>query len=52
VAFGLGALLASSELVWFALLIVAARPIARALKRPSVIRPLDRLTGLVFLTFG
>jgi threonine/homoserine/homoserine lactone efflux protein len=37
---------------WFALLIVATRPIARALKRPSVIRRLDRLTGLVFVSFG
>jgi threonine/homoserine/homoserine lactone efflux protein len=52
VAFGLGALLATSELVWFALLMVATRPIARALKRPWVVRRLDRLTGLVFLTFG
>lgn len=38
--------------VWFALLILATRPIARALKRPSVVSRLDRLTGLVFLTFG
>jgi threonine/homoserine/homoserine lactone efflux protein len=38
--------------VWFALLIVATRPIARALKRPSVVRRLDRATGLVFLSFG
>ena len=38
--------------VWFTLLIVATRPIARALKRPSVVRRLDRLTGLVFLGFG
>lgn len=38
--------------VWFALLIVATRPIARALKRPSVIRRMDRLTGLVFVSFG
>jgi threonine/homoserine/homoserine lactone efflux protein len=39
-------------IVWFALLIVATRPIARALKKPSVIRRLDRLTGVVFLSFG
>lgn len=38
--------------VWFALLIVATRPIARALKRPSVVRRMDRLTGLVFVSFG
>lgn len=37
---------------WFALLIVATRPLARALKRPAVVRRLDRLTGLVFLSFG
>ena len=39
-------------IVWFALLITATRPIARALKRPAVVRRLDRLTGLVFLGFG
>lgn len=39
-------------LAWFAVLILATRPIARALKRPAVIRRLDRLTGLVFLSFG
>jgi threonine/homoserine/homoserine lactone efflux protein len=39
-------------IVWFALLIIATRPIARALKRPAVIRRLDRLTGLVFVGFG
>lgn len=38
--------------VWFAVLIVATRPIARALKRPSVVRRMDRLTGLVFVSFG
>lgn len=39
-------------IAWFGLLIVATRPIARALKRPAVIKRLDRLTGLVFLGFG
>lgn len=39
-------------IVWFALLIFATRPIARALKRPALVRRLDRLTGLVFLGFG
>jgi threonine/homoserine/homoserine lactone efflux protein len=39
-------------IAWFALLIIATRPIARALKRPAVVRRLDRLTGLVFLSFG
>jgi threonine/homoserine/homoserine lactone efflux protein len=50
--FLLAVLHALMGIVWFALLIVATRPIARALKRPSVIRRLDRLTGVVFLSFG
>lgn len=40
------------SVAWFALLIFATRPIAGALKRPSVVRRLDRLTGLVFVSFG
>jgi threonine/homoserine/homoserine lactone efflux protein len=39
-------------IAWFALLILATRPIARALKRPSVIRRLDRLSGIVLLGLG
>lgn len=50
--FLLAVLHALMGVAWFALLIVATRPIARALKRPSVIRRLDRLTGIVFLGFG
>lgn len=50
--FLLAALHAVMGLVWFGLLIVATRPIARALKRPAVIRRLDRVTGVVFLSFG
>ncbi|HEV2269685.1 MAG TPA: LysE family translocator [Steroidobacteraceae bacterium] len=50
--FLLAALHALMGLVWFALLITATRPVARALKRPAVVRRLDRLTGLVFLGFG
>jgi threonine/homoserine/homoserine lactone efflux protein len=38
--------------VWFAALIAATRPIAKALKTPAVVRWLDRATGLVFLGFG
>ena len=38
-------------LVWFAALIAATRPIAKVLKRPAVVRWLDRATGLVFLGF-
>ena len=38
--------------VWLGLLIAATRPIAAALKRPAVVRWLDRATGAVFLGFG
>ncbi len=37
---------------WFAVLILATRPIARALRRPALVRRLDRVTGVVFLSFG
>lgn len=50
--FLLAALHALMGLMWFALLITATRPVARALKRPAVVRRLDQLTGLVFLGFG
>lgn len=50
--FLLAALHASMGLIWFALLITATRPVARALKRPAIVRRLDRLTGLVFFGFG
>lgn len=39
-------------LIWFTALILATRPLARWLKRPAVIRWLDRLTGGLFLAFG
>lgn len=39
-------------LIWFLALIGATRPIAAALRRPRVIRTLDRLTGGLFLLFG
>lgn len=39
-------------LTWFALLILATRPLARALKRPAVVRWLDRVTGGVFIAFA
>lgn len=50
--FLLAVLHALMGVAWFALLIIATRPIARALKRPAVVRRLDRLTGLVFVGFG
>lgn len=39
-------------LAWFALLILATRPLARALKRPAVVQWLDRVTGGVFIAFA
>ncbi|MHB8816242.1 MAG: LysE family translocator [Steroidobacteraceae bacterium] len=50
--FLLAVLHALMGIVWFGILIVATRPIARILKRPSVVSRLDRLTGLVFVSFG
>ena len=38
--------------LWSGCLIAATRPIASALKRPAVVRWLDRATGVVFLGFG
>jgi threonine/homoserine/homoserine lactone efflux protein len=39
-------------LLWFAMLIAATRPLSRVLRRPRVVRTLDRLTGLVFVLFA
>lgn len=39
-------------LAWFALLILATRPLARALKQPAVVQWLDRVTGGVFIAFA
>uniref|UniRef100_B0T5C8 Lysine exporter protein (LYSE/YGGA) n=1 Tax=Caulobacter sp. (strain K31) TaxID=366602 RepID=B0T5C8_CAUSK len=53
-AFGL--LLAGMHVVmglaWAAGLILATAPIARALRKPGVVRGLDRVTGGVFVAFG
>nr|WP_184064977.1 LysE family translocator [Sphingosinicella soli] len=38
--------------VWFALLIAATVPLGRFLARPLVLKPMDRLTGGVFIAFG
>ncbi len=48
----LAAIHAALGLLWFAALILATQPIAGALRRPPVIRTLDRLTGGLFLLFG
>jgi len=39
-------------LIWLGTLIIATRPLNRALRRPSVVKTLDRLTGFVFVGFG
>ena len=38
--------------LWFGLLIAAARPIAGLFRRPGVVTWLDRVTGGVFMAFG
>ena len=38
--------------LWFAVLIAATLPLNRALRRPAVIKLMDRLTGGVFVAFG
>lgn len=43
---------AAMGVVWFALLVAATRPFARALARPAVIRSLDGVTGAVLVAFG
>ena len=48
----LAAIHALLGLAWFAALVVATRPLARALARPPVIRALDRATGTIFLLFA
>ena len=48
----LAAIHALLGLLWFVLLIAATRPLSGLLRRPRVIRTLDRLTGAVFLLFG
>ncbi len=48
----LAAIHSAEGLIWFICLIAATRPIAAALRRPRVIRTLDRVTGGVFLLFG
>lgn len=40
------------SLVWFAILIGAATPLAGWLRRPAAIKALDRLTGGVLVAFG
>lgn len=40
------------SVVWFAALTAATIPLGRALRRPNVIKTLDRVTGGLFIAFG
>ena len=48
----LGAIHAVIGFVWLAILSGATHRITSALKRPGVLKALDRVTGLVFIAFG
>ncbi len=39
-------------LLWCGALILASRPLGRAMRRPAVVKTLDRMTGVVFIGFG
>ena len=39
-------------LIWFSVLIALTVPLGRFLKRPAVVKALDRVTGCVFVAFG
>ena len=43
---------AALGLLWCGALILASRPLGRAMRRPSVVKALDRITGVVFIGFG
>jgi threonine/homoserine/homoserine lactone efflux protein len=48
----LGAIHGLLGLIWFACLILATRPIAGFLRRPTTVKVCDRMTGGVFVAFG
>ena len=48
----LAAIHATLGLLWFSALIALTVPLGRFLRRPAVVRAIDRLTGCVFLAFG
>ncbi len=48
----LGAIHALLGLLWFTCLIAAMGPLSRWLRRPQVVRVLNRATGAVFIAFG
>lgn len=48
----LAAIHAALGLVWFAVLIAATDRVSAQLRRPAILRAMDRLTGGLFLLFG
>jgi len=48
----LAAIHAALGLLWFALLIGATRTLSKMLRRPALVRGLDRATGAVLILFG
>jgi threonine/homoserine/homoserine lactone efflux protein len=48
----LGAIHGLLGLIWFMCLIAATRPLVRWLRRATVVRSLDRITGCIFIGFG
>jgi threonine/homoserine/homoserine lactone efflux protein len=48
----LGAIHALLGLIWFICLIAATRPLLGWLRRPGVVKMLDRITGGIFIAFG
>lgn len=51
-SFFLASLHVALTLAWFSVLIAATASFARFLRRPRVVRILDRLTGTLFIAFG
>jgi len=50
--FLLAAIHGALTVIWFAVLIGAARSLMRVLRQPRVLKAMDRVTGGVFLVFG
>jgi threonine/homoserine/homoserine lactone efflux protein len=48
----LGSIHALFGLIWFVTLTTATRPLTQWLRRPTVVRLLDRVTGGIFIAFG
>ena len=49
---GLAAIHAIEGILWFALLIAATQPVIGVLRRPAMMKTLDRLTGTILIAFG